>query len=421
MKNYKHILFLVLVFILTLGILPFTVYAAQIASPMPFTDVPTGHWAYENIATMSQGNLIKGYGDGRFGPDDQFNIDQMAQMICNVKGYDTVGNPATDGCAGDTNYWAYGAVEFCVDCGWLPKQGQQINAETYSVPCTRELAVYMIVKSLGYNAAVNDPYNSSKPYIKEEDIPDFGWVDVKYMDAVADAYKLELVEGVDETHRFNPKGKMTRAEAATMLLNAGWTEGRTIPELGEAPSTDELYERIQQLDGWDERIAGLTGRFELHNIDKETSGRIVVSIAGSGNGEYIHIVMQEDNRYADNPDWYTGSAYSYAGRMRLKEILQAVYPNQTDFNQAWDAVKMAFLQKTYHGKLPGFSCWIGHRQFEGGLVGLGSHEFVVNINAANHSVGAYCGEQGLTDKTYPYTFLGKTTEEAYAGFEFDKW
>lgn len=333
MKNYKYILFPVLAFILALGITPFTAFAAQIASPMPFTDVPAGHWAYENIATMSQGNLIKGYGDGRFGPDDQFNIDQMAQMICNVKGYDTIENPSTDGCAGDVGYWAYGAVEFCVDCGWLPKQGQQINAETYSVPCTRELAVYMIVKSLGYNAAVNDPYNSSKPYIKEEDIPDFGWVDVKYMDAVADAYKLELVEGVDATHRFNPKGKMTRAEAATMLLNAGWTEGRPVADLGESPTVDELYERIQQLGGWEEYM-GPSGSFELNNSDAEKSGKITIRRSGSGSGKTLDITLYEDNRHTGNDNWYDGSAYSYAGRMRLKEILQVIYPDQTDFEQA---------------------------------------------------------------------------------------
>lgn len=424
MKNYKHILFLVLVFILTLGILPFTVYAAQIASPMPFTDVPAGHWAYENIATMSQGNLIKGYGDGRFGPDDQFNIDQMAQMICNVMGYDTIGNPATQNLPGNTSYWAYGAVEYCVYAGILPKQGREINADTYAVPCSRELAVYMIVNGLGYNNATNDPYNSDKPYIRETDIPDFASVTVKYMNAVKTAYKLELVEGIDETHRFNPKGKMTRAEAATMLLNAGWTEGQPIPELGEAPSTDELYERIQQIGGWSESqksiFLGQAPRFELDNIDRENSGIINVRIAGSGGGEYIQITLDEDNRHTDNPDWYAGSAFSYVGRMRLKEILHAVYPDQTDFNQAWDAVKMAFLQKTHVSSgYPGFSYWIGHRCIDGGYSGAGTHKFTISIYPAN-DVRNYC-EIRNTEPMRNYIFLGKTAEEAYAGFEFDRW
>lgn len=388
----------------------------QIASPMPFTDVSAGHWAYENIATMSQGNLIKGYGDGRFGPDDQFNIDQMAQMICNVRGYDTVGNPATDGCAGDTSYWAYGAVEFCIDAGWLPKQGREINAETYAVPCTRELAIYMIVKGLGYNPEVNDPFRADREYLTWKDVPDFASCTVEYMDAIDLAYQLELVEGVDASHRFNPKGKMTRAEAATMLLNAGWTEGNPIPELGEAPTTEELYERIQKLGGWDEHKDPMyDGRFYLTNADKENSGIIKVSLMGDE--KVLTIQLDEDNRHTDNPDWYTGSAYSYAGRLRLKEILQAVYPDQRDFDHAWEAVKQVFLREATNGS---FGLWIGHRYVRGGTYGPGRYGMSISIYAPNN-VDPYCASAPITGQLQPYRFLGKTAEEAYVGFEFDKW
>lgn len=384
----------------------------QSASTMPFTDVPLDHWAYENIATMSEGNLMKGYGDGTFGPDDQFNIDQMAQMICNVRGYDTAGNPATQNSAGDTSYWAYGAVEFCVTSGWLPKQGREIIADNYAKPCTRELAIYMIVKGLGYNPEVNDPFAAGKETLTWKDVPDFASCDVEYMDAIDLAYQLELVEGVDSTHKFNPKGKMTRAEAATMLLNAGWTVGNPIPDLGDAPTTQELYERIQQLGGWDEHKDSNTGRFYLTNADKENSGIIEVSLVGEG--KYLNIVLNEDNRHTDNGDWYKGSAFSYAGRMRLKEIIQAIYPDQADFDQAWESVKLAFTQNKR------INDWIGHRYIRGGLVGGGSYRMSITFAPANE-VQPYCASPATTDQRLPYRFLGKTAEEAYVGFEFDKW
>lgn len=417
MKNYKHIFVPILVFILALGITPFSAFAAQVASPMPFTDVPANHWAYENIATMSQGNLMKGYGNGRFGPNDQFNIDQMCQMICNAQGYDTNADyPGVKLRDGDQTYWGYNAVNRCLNGGYLPEQGKEINAETYSVPCTRELAVYMIVKSLGYNAAVNDPYNSGKPYITEEDIPDFAWVDPQYMDAVADAYKLELVEGVDATHRFKPKGKMTRAEAATMLLNAGWTEGRPIAVMGEAPSNDELFERIQQLGGWKETKDPNTGLFVLKNENKDISGNIRVERVGDG--KVLTITMDEDNRHTDSPDWYKGSAYSYAGRMRLKAILQAVYLDQADFEQAWGTVKEVLVDGVHEGSgTPSATRWVGHRCFH---VGLAGNKLYVSLDAPNNAT-AYCSVPAAVDKIRPYTFLGKTAEEAYVGFEFDRW
>lgn len=409
MKNYTRILSLGLALMLAVMAIP---AKGAAASTMPFTDVPLNHWAYENIATMSEGNLMKGYGDGTFGPDDQFNIDQMAQMICNVRGYDTAGNPATQNSAGDTSYWAYGAVEFCVTSGWLPKQGREIIADNYAKPCTRELAIYMIVKGLGYNPEVNDPFAAGKETLTWKDVPDFASCDVEYMDAIDLAYQLELVEGVDSTHKFNPKGKMTRAEAATMLLNAGWTVGNPIPDLGDAPTTQELYERIQQLGGWDEHKDSNTGRFYLTNADKENSGIIEVSLVGEG--KYLNILLDEDNRHTDNEDWYTGSAYSYAGRMRLKEILQAVYPNQTDFDQVWKAVRAAFTQDK------AIKSWIGHRYIRGGLVGSGSYKMSISIAPAN-AVQPYCASPAITDQRQPYRFLGKTAEEAYAGFEFDKW
>lgn len=409
MKNYTRILSLSLALMLAAMAIP---AKGAAASTMPFTDVPLDHWAYENIATMSEGNLMKGYGDGTFGPDDQFNIDQMAQMICNVRGYDTAGNPATQNSAGDTSYWAYGAVEFCVTSGWLPKQGREIIADNYAKPCTRELAIYMIVKGLGYNPEVNDPFAAGKETLTWKDVPDFASCDVEYMDAIDLAYQLELVEGVDSTHKFNPKGKMTRAEAATMLLNAGWTVGNPIPDLGEAPTNEEFYERIQQLGGWDEHKDPATGRFFLTNADKENSGIIKVSLVGDGKG--LCIDLDEDNRHTDNEDWYKGSSFSYVGRMRLKEILQAVYPNQADFDQVWKAVRSAFTQDKK------FSDWIGHRCITGGLVGNGSYYMSIGIAPANE-VRSYCASPATTDQRLPYRFLGKTAEEAYAGFEFDKW
>lgn len=411
MRNDMRILSLGLALILAVMIAPINGAAA---SDMPFTDVPLDHWAYENIVTMSEGNLMKGYGDGTFGPDDQFNIDQMAQMICNVRGYDTAGNPATQNSAGDTSYWAYGAVEFCVTCGWLPKQGREIIADNYAKPCTRELAIYMIVKGLGYNPEVNDPFADGKTTLTWKDVPDFASCTVEYMDAIDLAYQLELVEGVDSTHKFNPKGQMTRAEAATMLLNAGWTEGKPIPDLGEAPSNEELYERIQQLGGWEEDKDPNTGRFELENADRDNSGIIKVSLAGEG--KVLSIKLDEDNRHTDSEDWYKGSAFSYPGRVRLKAILQAVYPDQTDFDQVWRAVRQVFLRETPNGS---FGQWIGHRYVCGGTYGAGRYGMSISIYNPNDVVG-YCAPP-ITTQPQLYRFLGKTAEEAYAGFEFDKW
>ena len=72
---------------------------------------------------MAQGGLITGYGNHKYGPDDQFNIDQMATIIARAKG-----QPTTP----QGGYWAYNAVDYCVNTlKCLPSQGY-ISADNYS-------------------------------------------------------------------------------------------------------------------------------------------------------------------------------------------------------------------------------------------------------------------------------------------------
>ena len=45
-----------------------------------FSDVPSNHWATSYINKMSEGGLIKGYGNGKYGPEDKLTIGQMAKL-----------------------------------------------------------------------------------------------------------------------------------------------------------------------------------------------------------------------------------------------------------------------------------------------------------------------------------------------------
>lgn len=130
-----------------------------------FSDVPDTHWASSYINEMVGGGLIQGYGHGKFGPSDNVTIAQMAKIISSVKGYK---GEAKNG------YWAYGAIEYCIntlEC--LPDFGD-ITAENYDQLCTRELAFYMLEKGLGVGPKANLVL---QPYLSEEEIPDLNEVD----------------------------------------------------------------------------------------------------------------------------------------------------------------------------------------------------------------------------------------------------
>jgi len=66
---------LVLAMAMALGVTA-SAYAAN-----PFSDVPTGHWAYDSISKLAAAGVIEGYGDSTFGGDKMMTRYEMAQIV----------------------------------------------------------------------------------------------------------------------------------------------------------------------------------------------------------------------------------------------------------------------------------------------------------------------------------------------------
>lgn len=58
------------------------------AGTTKYTDVPASHWASGYINIASDMGIIQGYGDGRFGPEDQVTYAQAITMIVRALGYE---------------------------------------------------------------------------------------------------------------------------------------------------------------------------------------------------------------------------------------------------------------------------------------------------------------------------------------------
>lgn len=57
-------------------------------SETDFSDVPADHWASGYIQAAADMNIINGYGDGNFGPDDNITIEQACAILVKALGYD---------------------------------------------------------------------------------------------------------------------------------------------------------------------------------------------------------------------------------------------------------------------------------------------------------------------------------------------
>ncbi len=58
-----------------------------------FSDVPNGHWSIPYINYISSKEIIKGYADGSFGPENNINYAEASTILCRLLGYteETVG------------------------------------------------------------------------------------------------------------------------------------------------------------------------------------------------------------------------------------------------------------------------------------------------------------------------------------------
>lgn len=94
------------------------------ASGGAFTDVSADAWFADSISWAAANDIVGGYGDGRFGPDDSITREQMAAILYRYaayKGYDVSGRADLSAFADGAlvSSWATDAMAFAVDAGVL--------------------------------------------------------------------------------------------------------------------------------------------------------------------------------------------------------------------------------------------------------------------------------------------------------------
>ncbi|MGB6017271.1 MAG: S-layer homology domain-containing protein, partial [Nodosilinea sp.] len=82
---------------------------AQTQTQTQFTDVSSGYWAREFIATLAARNIIAGFPDGTFRPDEPVTRAQFAAMVRQAFNQSTV-RSATSFVDVPADYWAAAAI-----------------------------------------------------------------------------------------------------------------------------------------------------------------------------------------------------------------------------------------------------------------------------------------------------------------------
>ena len=241
-----------------------TYHPGQTAKPYSnsYTDVASNAWYYDAVMTMTEGGLLAGYGNGKFGPDDALTRTQLTIIGGRLIGFSR-----------DYNYWTSGKYAtdlFTVNADraytaiYLMNRTETIGGETllteYETSLVRNSGgLCRSISSSGRFAsmwtAVYDNWRAGLAAGKQinyrtsiDEFPDADaihkWIEENYAivnqcldlqytskERLVDfcermilrAYNLGMIGGVDDKGTFDPYGNLTRAQASQMLFNMGWT------------------------------------------------------------------------------------------------------------------------------------------------------------------------------------------------------
>lgn len=193
----------ILSFILTLSIiLTSFISINKVYANNAFTDVNSSDWFYNNVNEMVSFNIINGYPDGSFKPNDPLKADEFIKMLIIGMGYQPK--------ATDSTYWADGYIQKAEELKIVDKT----FIADYRYNLTREQAAKIIANTLFLTE--NTPVATYNEYIKNA-IKDYHLIADKYKQNVIDVYNLGVMQGND-LNMINPKSTITRAEATTVIL-----------------------------------------------------------------------------------------------------------------------------------------------------------------------------------------------------------
>ena len=184
-----------------------------------YTDC-ANHWGKSFIAKISALEIISGYPDGRFGPNDKLLGGQYILMLIRAIGY----RPEVP--QGVPYYKPF--VDIALQEGIISKG----EISDYTKPITREMAASLARRTIGKYEKIPTDYfvkgtdsegKGNKGFFdnvyvgyQKLKMTDYPTITSKYLQDVIDCYRIGLLAG--SSNKFNPKGTLTRAEASVIVI-----------------------------------------------------------------------------------------------------------------------------------------------------------------------------------------------------------
>lgn len=160
----------------------------------PFSDVSQGQWFYPYVAVLNSQDVIHGYDDGRFGPNDPIAVGASLIMVLKAAGLGEM--PPQEG-----RHWASSYADYALSRGWV----SQNQASQLDSTASRLMVARLTAQALGLS-----PSRAPSPFADTQD---------PYVIAL---YERGLIAGYQEgdTLSFHPQDSITRAEVSAIVWQA---------------------------------------------------------------------------------------------------------------------------------------------------------------------------------------------------------
>jgi parallel beta-helix repeat protein len=191
---------------------------AGLLDPMPslFADAK-GHWAEAQINALAAKNIISGFQDGSFRPNEPVTRAQIAAIL------DKAFSPAPVKQAGSfkdvsSKYWANSSIQKVTAGGFMSGYDGKLFKPEQKIP--RVQVLVSLVSGLKLGSAGEDVLSI---YSDRQSIPKYATT------AVAAATEKLLVVNYPEANQLNPNRETTRAEVAVFIYQALTNLGKVDP------------------------------------------------------------------------------------------------------------------------------------------------------------------------------------------------
>ncbi|MBM7615064.1 S-layer homology domain-containing protein [Alkaliphilus hydrothermalis] len=165
-----------------------------------FTDM-TNHWSKDSVGKLTYLEVIGGYSDGTFKPNQNIKVDEFIKLTVTAMGY----KPE----AGD-KYWATPYIQIAKDEKLIGEK----EFSDYKRPITRQEMAKIIVGAL---MTKEEAPSSHELALIRSGIRDYLEVSDTHKDSVLIAYRMGLIGGYPD-RTFKPTNKSTRGEASAIIV-----------------------------------------------------------------------------------------------------------------------------------------------------------------------------------------------------------